>query len=75
MIRAATAATGEDVGKAAIDALKAGCDLLLIPGGRAEQDTAFRAVVRAVQSGELSYARVTQALRRADALRERATRG
>ena len=71
---AATAATGEDVGKAAIDALKAGCDILFIPGGRAEQDAAFRAVVRAVQSGELSYARFNDALKRADALRERATR-
>ena len=55
---AATAATGEGVGKAAVDALKAGCDLLLVPGGRAEQDAAFRAVVAAVRSGELPYARV-----------------
>ena len=71
---AATAATGEDIGKAAVEALKAGCDLLLIPGGQAEQDAAFRAVVRAVQSGELPYSRLTQALQRADALRERAAR-
>jgi beta-N-acetylhexosaminidase len=71
---AATAATGEDIGKAAVEALKAGNDILLIPGGRAEQDAAFRAVVRAVQSGELSYARLNEALRRADAFRERATR-
>ena len=71
---AATAATGEGIGKAAIEALKAGCDILLVPGGRAEQDAAFRAVVEAVQSGELSYARLSEALERADALRERATR-
>jgi beta-N-acetylhexosaminidase len=71
---AATAATGEDVGKAAVEALKAGCDVLMVPGGRAEQDAAFRAVVRAVQAGELSYTRFNDALRRADALRERATR-
>ena len=71
---AATAATGESVGRAAIDALKAGSDLVLVPGGRAEQDEALRAVVRAVQSGELPRARLNEALRRADALRERATR-
>jgi beta-N-acetylhexosaminidase len=69
---AATAATGEDVGRAAVDALRAGCDLLVVPGGREEQDTAFRAVVEAVRSGELPRARLDEALRRVTELRSRA---
>ena len=71
---AVTAATGEDVGRAAIDALKAGCDLLLIPGGQAEQDAAFRAVVRAVRTGEIPFERLAAALKQADGLRAQATR-
>jgi beta-N-acetylhexosaminidase len=69
---AATAATGEGVGRAAVAALKAGCDLLLVPGGREEQDQAFRAVVRAVRSGEVPEARIADALRRVTDLRSRA---
>ena len=66
---AATAATGESVGRAAVDALRAGCDVLLVPGGRAEQEEAVRAVVRAVAREELPRARVEQALRRVASLR------
>jgi beta-N-acetylhexosaminidase len=73
-LNAATAATGEGIGKAAVEALKAGCDVLYLPGGREEQDAAFRAVVEAVRSGELPFARLAEALKRADTLRATATR-
>lgn len=61
---ATTATTGGSVGQAAIDALKAGCDMLVVPGGRAQQDEAYRAVVAAVRSGAIPAARVVSALRR-----------
>jgi beta-N-acetylhexosaminidase len=70
---AATATTGGTVGAAAVQALKAGVDLLLIPGGRAQQDEAFRTVVSAVRRGVVPAKRVEEALKRVAALR-RATR-
>jgi beta-N-acetylhexosaminidase len=66
---ATTATTGTTVGEAAVDALRAGVDMLVIPGGRAQQDQAFRAVVAAVRSGAVSPARVRDALKRIAALR------
>ena len=66
---ATTATTGATVGEAAVEALQAGVDMLVIPGGRAQQDQAFRAVVAAVRSGALSPGRVRDALRRIAALR------
>ena len=51
---ATTATAGGTVGEAAVNALKAGVDMLVIPGGRAQQDQAFRAVVAAVRSGDIS---------------------
>jgi len=66
---ATTATAGGTVGEAAVDALKAGVDMLVIPGGRAQQDQALRAVVEAVRSGDLSTARVRGALERIAALR------
>jgi len=66
---ATTAATGGTVGEAAIDALKAGVDLLVVPGGRAQQDEAYRAVVAAVRSRAISAERVAEALGRIAALR------
>lgn len=71
-LTAATAATGEDIGAAAVAALNAGCDLLLVPGDRAAQDEAFAAVVAAVRSGVVPKARTDEALRRVTALRSRA---
>jgi beta-N-acetylhexosaminidase len=59
---ATTATTGGSVGEAAIDALKAGVDLLIVPGGRAQQDEAYRAVVAAVRSRTLDPARIADAL-------------
>ena len=66
---AVTAATGGGVGEAAVQALKAGCDLLLIAGGREEQDIAHRAIVDAVKRGEIKRERLDEAVRRVNALR------
>lgn len=70
---ATTATTGGGVGQAAVAALKAGVDMLLVPGGRAQQDEAYRAVVAAVRSGEIPASRIVSALERIAGLR-RATR-
>jgi len=66
---ATTATAGGSVGEAAVAALKAGVDMLVIPGGRAQQDEAYRAVVAAVRSGAISPGRVVAALERIAALR------
>ena len=66
---ATTATTGGSVGEAAIEALRAGVDLLIVPGGRAQQDEAYRAVVAAVRSRKISPDRVADALQRIAALR------
>lgn len=73
-LTATTATSGGNVGDAAVQALKAGADLLLIPGGRAQQDEAYRAVVAAVRSRDVPAARVVAALRRIATLR-RLSRG
>jgi beta-N-acetylhexosaminidase len=69
---AATTATGEPIGRAAVQALRAGCDMLLVPGGREEQEEAFTAVVEAVRQGRLPRARIDEALRRVEVLRRMA---
>jgi len=66
---ATTATTGGSVGEAAIQALNAGVDLLVVPGGRAQQDEAYRAVVAAVRSKKVSPDRVADALQRIAAIR------
>jgi beta-N-acetylhexosaminidase len=66
---ATTATTGGSVGEAAIEALRAGVDLLIVPGGRAQQDEAFRAVVAAVRSRKISPERIADALGRIAKLR------
>ncbi len=73
-LTAATATAGGSVGDAAIEALKAGADLLVVPGGRAQQDEAYRAVVAAVRRREVPATRVVSALRRIATLR-RLSRG
>lgn len=65
----ATLATGGSVADAAVDALRAGCDLLLVPGDRADQEAAYRAVVRAVRSGVVPMQRYRDALARVAALK------
>jgi beta-N-acetylhexosaminidase len=66
-----TAATGESVGAAAVQALKAGCDVLLVPGARADREEAYRALLDAVRGGELSRARVDEALLQVLSLKRR----
>jgi beta-N-acetylhexosaminidase len=49
---------------AAVDALKAGVDLVWISGPRGDQEAAMNAVLNAVRSGEISRERIDQALLR-----------
>jgi beta-N-acetylhexosaminidase len=70
-LAAASLATGQPVADLAVDALKAGCDLLWVPGDAADQDAAWQAVARALRTGEVPAARVTDALRRVSLLRAR----
>jgi beta-N-acetylhexosaminidase len=66
-----TAATGESVGAAAVQALKAGCDVLLVPGARSDREEAYRALLDAVEGGELSRARIDEALLQVLSLKRR----
>jgi len=50
---------------AAVEALKAGADLLWISGPRGDQEAAMNAVLNAVQAGDISRARIDQAVLRA----------
>jgi beta-N-acetylhexosaminidase len=50
-----------DTGRAAVDALKAGNDLLLIP---ADLDQSYHAVLRAVQGGEITRQRLDDSVRK-----------
>ena len=68
-LSATTLATGGGVGQAAVEALKAGCDLLWVPGDLAAQEDAYRAVLRAIRTGEVAGGHVAAALRRATALK------
>ncbi|HMJ36010.1 MAG TPA: glycoside hydrolase family 3 N-terminal domain-containing protein [Baekduia sp.] len=68
-LAAASLATGRPVAELAVAAVKAGCDLLWIPGDAAAQEAAWRAVVRALRSGDLPSVRVAEALRRVSLLR------
>ena len=64
--------TGGSPGDAAVEALKAGCDLLLLGGDAAAIEEAYRAVLAALRSGELSTERVREALLRVLRLKQRA---
>jgi beta-N-acetylhexosaminidase len=68
-LQAASLAGGESVAQLAVDAIKAGCDLVWIPGDAGDQDAAWRAVTRALKTGEIPVSRVAEALKRVDALR------
>src|SRR4051794_33953198 len=68
-LAAASLATGRPVAEVAVAALKAGCDLLWVPGDAADQEAAWRAVVRALRSGDVPAARVAEALGRDSVLR------
>ncbi|MDQ3742278.1 MAG: hypothetical protein M3389_15200, partial [Actinomycetota bacterium] len=60
------------VARAAVEALKAGCDLLVVAGGPEEQEAAYRAVLAAVKRREIPRARFVEALRRVAALKKAA---
>jgi beta-N-acetylhexosaminidase len=60
----AAMAGGERVGDAAIAALRAGCDLLYVPGDASAQDEVYRAIVRAIRRGTVPPGRAAAALRR-----------
>ena len=51
--------------------MKAGVDLLWVPGDAGDQDAAWRAVIRALRTGDAEPARVAEALARVSALRAR----
>jgi beta-N-acetylhexosaminidase len=68
-LAAASLAGGEPVASLAVAAVKAGVDLLWVPGDAADQDAAWRAVTRALRNGEIPASRVADALRRVRALR------
>jgi beta-N-acetylhexosaminidase len=65
-------ATGGTPARAAVEALEAGCDLLLLPGNATDQERAYRAVLDAVRSGRIQVRRVARALARVASLRRRA---
>jgi len=69
------AAGGGNVGDDAVDALQAGCDLLYLPGGREEQEVAYRAVVTAIREGELDVERLQASVERIGELRRRPAAG
>ena len=71
----ATAAGGMSVGDAAVEALQAGCNLLYLPGGQAEQEEAYRAVVPAIRKGKLDVERLRASMKRIGALRRRPVDG
>jgi beta-N-acetylhexosaminidase len=63
------------VARAAVEGLKAGADQFLVCHHADVQRSAIDAVVRAVESGEVSQARLDTALARVDALMRRFVRG
>ncbi|MDQ3408854.1 MAG: hypothetical protein M3469_02575 [Actinomycetota bacterium] len=69
------AAGGGNVGDDAVEALQAGCDLLYLPGGREEQEVAYRAVVTAIREGELDVERLQASVERIGELRRRPAAG
>jgi beta-N-acetylhexosaminidase len=59
---------GDSVAAAAVAALRAGCDLLYIPGDAAAQEGAYRAILGAIRRGTVPAGRVKAALRRVSLL-------
>jgi beta-N-acetylhexosaminidase len=54
-------AKGSPTARAAVDALKAGCDVIMIP---TDLDGAFHAIVDAVQNGEIPETRIDESVQR-----------
>jgi beta-N-acetylhexosaminidase len=61
---AVTATTGGTVAQAAVAALKAGCDLLFLPGGATDAEAAYNAVLAAIRQGQLDPQAISRALAR-----------
>ena len=70
-LQATTAVTGTSVARAAVDALRAGADLLWVPGNAADQKAAVDAVTRAIERDPALRARAAEALSRVELLRSR----
>ena len=66
---AAQGATGEGIGRGAIEAFMAGCDMLLISGGRAEQEAAYQAMLNAARLGRIPRSRLRDSVARIARLR------
>ncbi len=62
---------GEPPARAAVEAVKAGADLLIISSPPEEQAAAYDAVVKAVESGEIPEERVREAVDRLLKVKER----
>jgi beta-N-acetylhexosaminidase len=63
-LSAAAQVGGSSVGDAAVAALRAGCDLLYVPGDVAAQEQTYRAITRAIRRGTVPAGRAAAALRR-----------
>jgi beta-N-acetylhexosaminidase len=68
-LTAASATAGLTIGEAAVAALRAGADLIYVPGPPRVQAQAYRAVLRAYRHGTISTARIRASLRRIAGLR------
>jgi beta-N-acetylhexosaminidase len=68
-LQAASLSGGASPARLAVQAIRAGCDLVWIPGDAADQEDAVQAIAKAMRDGKLSTARVADALRRVAALR------
>ena len=64
-------ATGESIGATAVQALRAGCDLLYLQGNSNDEEAAYRAVLAAARSGALPRARIRSSVGRILALKAR----
>ena len=64
-----TAAYPIGIAGAALGALRAGCDLLYIPGAPADQERAYQAVLAAARTGKLSRVDLAASVRRVLALK------
>jgi beta-N-acetylhexosaminidase len=70
-LQATTAVTGGSVARVAVQALRAGADLLWVPGDAADQRAAVRAVARALERDPALRERAAEALSRIALLRAR----
>jgi beta-N-acetylhexosaminidase len=52
---------GSPTARAAVDAVKAGCDVIMVP---TDLDGAFRAIIEAVRRGEISESRIDESVRK-----------